>query len=92
MENFKEFIKGRGELCEYCQEPTSMASRDKHKRGVICQCDWRDIKAEEYAKMVNKALTKENKELREIAEELLYWDTCPEKMKEQIRKLLTPKN
>lgn len=35
---------------------------------------------------------KENEELREIAEEILYWDTCPEKMKEQVRNILTPKN
>lgn len=38
-----------------------------------------------------KSITKENEELREIAEEILYWDTCPEKMKEQVRNILTPK-
>jgi hypothetical protein len=43
------------ELCDYCGEPTSIASREEHKRGVICQCDW---KMEEFAKLLNKRIPK----------------------------------
>ena len=56
---FKQF-KERGELCEFCGEPTTIASRDKHKRGVICSCDWLDKKAEQYAQAKVEELQKEN--------------------------------
>ena len=60
---FKQF-KERGELCDFCGEPTSIASRDKHKRGVICSCDWLDKKAELYAQAKVEDLQKENKKLK----------------------------
>lgn len=43
------------ELCDHCGEPTTIASRDKHKRGVICQCDW---KMEEFAEILNERIPK----------------------------------
>jgi hypothetical protein len=35
-----------------------------------------------------KELKEENQKLREIANEVLWWETCPDKMKEEIKALL----
>jgi len=74
---FKQFKK-RGELCEFCGEPTSIASRDKHKRGVICSCDWVDKKAEQYAQTKVEELQKENERLNDllITQNKLFNEKC----------------
>lgn len=40
----------RGDICIYCGDPTTIAARNKHKRGVICTCDWI---YHEFAKLLN---------------------------------------
>lgn len=67
---FKGFKK-RGELCEFCGEPTTIASRNKHKRGVVCSCDWQDRKAEQYAQLREKKAVLEALE-REFTEVVIF--------------------
>ncbi len=44
----------------------------------------------ENAKKELTQLKRENEELREIVDNVQYWDTCPDSMKDDIKKLLQP--
>ena len=43
---------------------------------------------EDYANHVTKEKDKEIEELHKIIVEVLWWDTCPDKMKDEIKELL----
>jgi len=66
MSNINDYIyRERGEICEFCNQPTSIASRNKHKRGIVCDCDWKVKRAVQF---VEKIMTENDDLKRKIKE------------------------
>lgn len=46
---FKDYIEeNRGDNCQFCKEPTSIAQRNIQNAGMVCQCDWKEKLVEQY--------------------------------------------